>query len=148
MARMTDEQYWRALERIYLRAPTNAYYQPLIHIEHGQCEIRITARTDFHHAAHAVHGSVYFKMMDDAGFFAANSLVRDVFVLTSDYTVHLMRPVVEGVITARGKVLNATARQFIAESHLYDEADRLIAHGVGTFVRSKLDLTNADGYAE
>jgi uncharacterized protein (TIGR00369 family) len=132
--------HWRALERIYLSAPTNAYYQPSIRVGNAESEIRILARPDFHHAAHAVHGSVYFKLLDDAGFFAANSLVHDTFVLTSDFTIHLLHPVAEGILVARGKLVSASARQFVAESHLYDAEDRLLAHGVGTFVRSKLEL--------
>jgi hypothetical protein len=34
-------------------------------------------RPDFFHAAHAVHGSVYFKALDDAAFFAVASLVQE-----------------------------------------------------------------------
>ncbi|HEY0371889.1 MAG TPA: PaaI family thioesterase [Thermoanaerobaculia bacterium] len=142
------EPHWRALERIYLRAPTNEYYQPAIRIGHAESEIRITARPDFHHAAHAVHGSVYFKLLDDAAFFAANSLVPEAFVLTSNFTIHLLRPVVEGIMVAKGRVVHATARQFVAEAHLYDAGDRLVAQGVGTFVRSKLPLAGSDGYDE
>jgi uncharacterized protein (TIGR00369 family) len=145
---MSDDLHWRALERIYLRAPTNAYYQPAIRIAKAESEIEITARSDFHHAAHAVHGSVYFKLLDDAGFFAANSLVPDVFVLTSSYTIHLLGPVSEGILRAKGKVINAGARQFVAQSHLYDANGKLIAHGIGTFVRSKLTLALSDGYSE
>jgi uncharacterized protein (TIGR00369 family) len=143
---MSDEQHWRTLERIYLRARTNAYYQPTIRISRAESEIEITARPDFHHAANAVHGSVYFKLLDDAGFFAANSLVPDVFVLTSSFTIHLLAPVAEGVLRATGKVINAGARQFVAESHLYDDQGKLIAHGIGTFVRSKLGLAGSEGY--
>lgn len=135
-----DEAHWRSLERIYLSAPTNAYYQPSIRIGNAEAEIRVTARPDFHHAAHAVHGSVYFKMLDDAAYFAANSLVRETYVLTSDFTIHLLRPVAEGVMVAKGRVVHATGRQFVAESQLYDAESRLIAHGVGTFVRSKHPL--------
>lgn len=137
---MTNEPHWQALERLYLEAPTNAYYQPSIRVGHAEAEIRITIRPDFHHAAGAVHGSVYFKMLDDAAFFAANSLVLETFVLTSDFTIHLLRPVSEGVLVARGRVVHSTRRQFVAESHLYDSEDRLIAQGAGTFVRSKLPL--------
>ncbi|HEX2835635.1 MAG TPA: PaaI family thioesterase [Thermoanaerobaculia bacterium] len=144
---MSEELHWRALERIYLQAPTNKYYQPAIRVGSGESEIRIAIRPDFHHAAHAVHGSVYFKMLDDCGFFAANSLVRDVFVLTSSYTIHLLRPVAAGTLLARGKVLSASSRQFVAESHLYDDRETLIAHGVGTFVRSRLDLSVSEGYS-
>lgn len=128
------------LERLYLGAPTNAYYQPQIHVAHGICEVRVMIRPDFHHAAQAVHGSVYFKMLDDAAFFAANSLVTDVLVLTSNFTVNLLRPVSEGLMTANGSVVNAGARQILAQAQLFDDEQRLIAHGIGTFVRSRIPL--------
>lgn len=137
-----QEEHWRRLERLYLNAPTNAYYEPKIRIGDRTCEIEIAARRDFHHAADAVHGSVYFKMLDDAAFFAANSIVEDVLVLTSDFTIHLLRPVVEGTLVARGKLVHAGARQLLAESQLYGPGEALLAHGVGTFVRSKLRLSS------
>ncbi|HYC61743.1 MAG TPA: hypothetical protein VEK79_19470 [Thermoanaerobaculia bacterium] len=62
-------EHWRRLEKLYLTAPTNAYYKPAIRIGNGICEIEVDARPDFHHAAHAVHGSVYFKLLDDADYF-------------------------------------------------------------------------------
>lgn len=125
---------------MYRSAPTNAYYAPAIAIGEGTAEIRITIRPDFHHAANAVHGSVYFKMLDDAAFFAVNSLVTDVMILTSDFTLHLLRPVSSGLLVAKGAVVNAGARQFLAQAQLFDDGDRLIAHGVGTFIRSKIAL--------
>ena len=144
---MTDEEHWQALERMYVNAPTNRYYEPAIRIERAASEVRVHIRPDFHHAAGAVHGSVYFKLLDDAAFFAANSLLRDYFVLTSNFTVHLLRPVSEGTLVAKGRVVNAGARQFVAESQLFDRNETLLAHGVGTFIRSKLDLASRVGFA-
>ena len=135
-----SSSFFRKLEQLYLSAPTNAYYNPSIEVGQASCEIKLTIRPDFHHAAKAVHGSVYFKMLDDAAFFAANSLVQDVLVLTSNFTLHLLRPVSHGLLTAKGTVVNAGARQLLAQSQLFDEAQRLIAHGVGTFIRSKIPL--------
>jgi acyl-coenzyme A thioesterase PaaI-like protein len=97
------EEHHRKLERLYLSAPTNAYYKPAISIDAGSAEIQIEVRPDFFHAAAAVHGSVYFKLLDDAGFFATNSLVPDVMVLTANFTIHLLRPVSSGRLTARGR---------------------------------------------
>jgi acyl-coenzyme A thioesterase PaaI-like protein len=74
-----EEAHYRALERIYRNAPTNRYYDPTIRVSHAASEIQIPVRPDFHHAAGAVHGSVYFKLLDDAGFFASNSLLHDCF---------------------------------------------------------------------
>jgi uncharacterized protein (TIGR00369 family) len=137
---LTREEHWRRLERLYLGAPTNEYYRPAIHIGEGVAEIRIDIRREFHHAANAVHGSVYFKMLDDAGFFAANSVVEDVLVLTSDFSLHLFRPVSVGTLTAKGKLVNAAKRMFVADAELFDSKGQLIAHGVGSYVRSRIDL--------
>ena len=141
---LTREEHWRRLELLYLGAPTNEYYRPAIHIGEGVAEIRIEIRREFHHAANAVHGSVYFKMLDDAGFFAANSVVEDVLVLTSDFSLHLFRPVSEGTLIAKGKLVNAAKRIFVADAELFDSKDQLIAHGVGSYVRSRIDLPPAE----
>src|SRR5215212_9842816 len=134
------EEHWRKLERMYVAAPTNGYYSPTIRIGDGVCEIVVAARPDFHHAAGAVHGAVYFKLLDDAGFFAASSVVRDVLVLTANFTIHLLRPVVEGPLTGRGRLLNGGSRQFLAEAQLFNAQEQLVAHGVGTYVRSRIAL--------
>jgi uncharacterized protein (TIGR00369 family) len=140
------ESHWQRLERMYLGAPINAYYHPRIRISDGSAEISIDIRTDFHHAARAVHGSVYFKLLDDAGFFAVNSIVDDTFVLTSDFTVHLLRPVSSGTMTARGTVLHRGARQFLADAKVFDGDGRLVGHGTGTYVRSGIALSPEVGY--
>ena len=145
---MTDSNHWRKLEHLYVSAPTNAYYHPVIRIGEGVCEIEIAVRPDFYHGAHAVHGSVYFKMLDDAGFFAANSVVPDRFVLTANFTIHLLRPVSEGTLVAKGRLVNRGARQLLAEAQLFDGGNRLIAHGVGTYVISSIVLGADVGYGE
>ena len=141
------DEHFRKLERLYLAAPTNQYYRPSISIARATAEIRIAVRADFFHAADAVHGSVYFKMLDDAGFFAVNSLVDDVMVLTANFSLYLLRPVSSGELIARGKVISEGGRQFVAEAQLFDASSDLIAHGVGTYVRSRLALSAELGYA-
>jgi uncharacterized protein (TIGR00369 family) len=131
---------------MYLSAPVNEYYAPEIHISKGQAQVSIPVRTDFFHAADAVHGAVYFKLLDDSSFFAANSLVEDVFVLTVSYNVYFTRPISEGVMKATGKVVQASHRLIIAESVVVDSRKREIARGSGTFLRSKIKLTEEIGY--
>jgi uncharacterized protein (TIGR00369 family) len=139
-----SEQHWRRLEQMYLDAPINAWYRPVIQIAERVCEIEIEARSEFHHAAEAVHGSVYFKMLDDAGYFAAASIVFDVFLLTSNFTLHLLRPVSEGLLLAKGRVVHDGARQFLCEAQLFN-AGKLVAHGVGSYVRSRIDWPTKAG---
>ena len=59
-------------------------------------------------------------MLDDAAFFAANSLVQDVFVLTKSFTIHFTRPVTQGIMRSIGQVIRQDGRQISAEAVLYD----------------------------
>jgi len=137
--------HFDALERMYVSAPINQFFKPGIHIEAGRAEIRMTVRPDMHHAAHAAHGAVYFKLLDDAAFFAVQSLVDDTFVLTTSFTVYLLAPVVEGEMVASGRVVHQSKRLFIGESTV--ELDgKLVARGSGSFMRSTVRLGSGIGY--
>ncbi len=142
----TSTEHYSKLERMYLSAPINAFYSPEIWISQGEAEITIPVKPEFFHAAAAVHGSVYFKLLDDAAFFAVNSLITEYFALTASFTTYLLRPVSEGKMKATGKVVHAGARSFLAESVVVDESGNEIARGSGNFVASKIKLTADIGY--
>lgn len=115
-------------------------------ISKGKAVIRIPVNSKFFHAAGALHGSLYFLALDNAAFFAVNSLVKDVFVLTTSFTTYLTRPVSEGVIKAVGQVVNHHPRQFIGESVLYNSEGKQIGRGNGVFMKSKITLSPKIGY--
>ena len=131
---------------MYRSAPTNVYFRPEIQIAEGTAEVRLVVRPDFFHAASAVHGSVYFKLLDDATFFAASSLVADVFVLTTSFTIYLLRPVSSGEMHARGRVVNRSKRLIIGEGVIVDSDGKEIARGSGTFMPSRVPLDERLGY--
>jgi uncharacterized protein (TIGR00369 family) len=131
---------------MYASAPINAYFAPHLTVSEGRAEVSIPVRPKFFHAAHAVHGSVYFKALDDAAFFAVNSLVNDVFVLTVTYNVYLTRPVTSSVMSAVGRVVNRSKNLFIAEAELTDDQGRGLGRGSGSFMRSAIPLSPAVGY--
>jgi uncharacterized protein (TIGR00369 family) len=137
--------HFQSLEAMYVNGPINRFFRPLIHIEEAAAEIRMTVRPDMHHAAHAAHGAVYFKMLDDAAFFAVQSLVTDTFVLTVNFQVYLLAPVVEGEMVATGKVVHQTKRLFLAESVVY-VGEKVVARGNGSFMRSATKLDAKVGY--
>lgn len=140
-------EHYRRLERMYASAPINEYFAPRLQIvDAGVAELRMMIRSDFHHAAHAAHGAVYFKALDDATFFAANSLVEDVFVLTVSFNLYLVRPVTEGEVVATGRVVSRSKRLTVAEGVLVDSRGRQIARGSGTFMPSTLALSADIGY--
>jgi acyl-CoA hydrolase len=59
--------------------------------------------TRYFHAAGAAHGTSYFKMLDDAAFYAANSLVTDRFLLTTAFNLLFTKPLGEGPVIAEGR---------------------------------------------
>jgi uncharacterized protein (TIGR00369 family) len=143
---MNDTLHFRKLEHMYLSAPCNEYYQPQLTISRGACELVIPIKRDFYHAGGATHGSVYFKALDDAAYFAVNSLVKDVFVLTVSFNVHFLRPISEGEMRARGKAFFSSRELFWGESVIYDSKDREIARGSGLFAAGKVKLSPEIGY--
>jgi uncharacterized protein (TIGR00369 family) len=143
---MTTDEHFRKLERMYGKAPCNEYYSPELTISKGAAILVIPVQQRFYHSVHAVHGSVYFKALDDAAFFAVNSLVEDVFVLTVSFNIYLFRPVASGDMKAIGKVVQESKTMFIAEATLTNSDGEEIARGIGTYVRSKAPLSPDIGY--
>jgi uncharacterized protein (TIGR00369 family) len=144
---MTKDPHFTALENLYLAAPITQIYHPTIEILDSEATIEIEVKEELFHSAGALHGSVYFKLLDDSAFFAANSLERDVFVLTTSFTTYLTRPVSSGSIRAVGRVVNRNKSQFVSESVLHDSEGKEIGRGSGIFVRSKLLLKEQRGYS-
>ena len=144
---MDREEHYRKLENMYLNeAAINQFYQPNIRVSDGFAQVEIKSDPKYFHSANAVHGSVYFKLLDDAAFFAVNSLVTDFFVLTSSFNLYFMRPVVYGQLRAEGKVVSQGRKSFIAEAVLYNEQNKEIARGSGNFVKSTTPLDEHVGY--
>ena len=132
---------------MYLGAPINRAYLPRVVVREGECEIWCDARSEMHHAAGGLHGSVFFKMLDDAAFFAVASTVHDVLMLTASFHVSLFRRLTTGELHSRGRVVRASPTLSVAEAVLFDHEGREAARGIGDFARSRIGLTADIGYA-
>ena len=142
------QAHLRALEQLYAAAPIRHAFPGRLHLARaGESRIDMTLGTDLYHGAGAVHGCVYFKLLDDAAFFAVNSLVTDVFVLTTAFNLDLMRPLKAGSVQAHGRWISGQRRVFVAEAHLLDADGVIVARGSGTFMRSHHRLADLSGYA-
>ena len=139
-------EHFKKLERMYLSAPTNDYWKPRLEIGEGIATLELDVRPDFHHAAGAMHGTTYFKAIDDATYFAVSSLVKDVFVLTATMEIEFLRPVVEGTIRAVGKVERQDERRFWASAELFHDSGVVVGRGRGSFARSRNALRPEVGY--
>jgi len=101
-----EQEHFRRLENMYYSAPLHEFYEKIhIEISEGKAELNLPIKPKYFHAAHATHGSVYFKLLDDAAYFAVNSLIREVFVLTVSFNIYLLRPVTQGVNSKIGGII-------------------------------------------
>lgn len=142
-----SSDHWRRLENMYHSAPVNRYFEPTLEIAEGTTRLRIPVKPSSFHSAGSLHGSVYFKALDDAAFFAALSLEPEVFVVTTSFTTYLLAQVTEGELEASGRVQSRTGRMFVAESVVHCDG-RVVARGNGLFSRTQIRLDSIATYAE
>lgn len=141
--------HYRALERLYAAAPVNSLFNSRLEITgEGHCRVVFAVDRSVYHAAGAAHGTIYFKMLDDAAFYAANTLVTDRFLLTTSFNLHFTKPVREGEVVAEGRWISGRKRVLVAESRLVDGEGDEIGRGTGTFMRSRIALSGLPGYME
>jgi uncharacterized protein (TIGR00369 family) len=142
-----EAAHFRALEHLYAAAPINNLFDSTLEIPAaGIAWIRFTIHPDVFHAGGAAHGTSYFKMLDDAAFYAANSLVTDRFLLTTAFNLLLTKPLREGPVVAEGRWVSGHRRVFVAEARLVDADGEEAARGTGTFMRSQISLATLPGY--
>lgn len=140
--------HYRALERLYNSAPINAKFASQLEIlGEGRSRLVFAITEADYHAAGAAHGTIYFKMLDDAAFYAANTLATDRFLLTTSFNLHFTKPVKVGDVIAEGRWVSGKRRVFVAESRLIDAEGDEIGRGTGTFMRSRMALSSLPGYS-
>jgi uncharacterized protein (TIGR00369 family) len=143
---MSFTDHFEKLTSMYLNAATNRYYSPTIVIGKGSAEISIAVRPDFFHSADAVHGSVYFKLLDDAAYFAASSVITDFHLVTVSFNLYFLRPVSKGIMKGVGALQHRSSRLIVAEAKVLDENNKVAAQGCGTFMKTDIPLDKNVGY--
>ncbi|MCC2977661.1 PaaI family thioesterase [Sphingomonas sp. PL-96] len=143
------ETHFRGLESLYAAAPINQLFKSRLEIPtSGLARIHFDIEEAHYHAAGAAHGTSYFKMLDDAAFYAANSLVTDRFLLTTAFNLLLTRPLRAGPVVAEGRWVSGQRRVFVADARLIGPDGEEVARGTGTFMRSRIPLADLPGYQD
>lgn len=144
---MQHEEHFRRLERLYHKAKVQELFNgSSIRVSHSSAEITLPIQEKYYHGANAIHGAVYFKLLDDASYFAAASVVQDVFIVTASFQLNLVRPVASGMLKAVGTLRSQSKNLFIAEATLYNERGKEVAFGTGQFARTTQPLESLEGY--
>lgn len=135
-------KHYTFLENLYKQGNINETHFPdaEITVASEKAQISCTINEQWHHAKGSMHGAIFFKMLDDAAYFAAASVEKDKFLVTKSYALDFIRPHVDGKITAEGTLQSRTDQEYIASAVLKNEQGKIIGKGQGVFVKSKLDL--------
>ncbi len=137
--------HWRKLVVMYTSAPVNHTIPSRLEVSLGRAQVQVTVSEALWHAAGSLHGSMYFKALDDAAFFAAQSTVFEAFVLTAEFETRLLAPVTGSVLRAVGTLDRREGRKVYATSELYDGEEH-VGSGTGVFVVSEVPLDSIDAY--
>lgn len=132
---MMDKSHWKKLENLFLGANIQQMY-PGISIQISANEACITwpVESGHFHGGNALHGAAYFKLLDDAAYFAAASIHTTSFLVTGTYSIKYIKPVYSGVITAKGVLAEPSGKYFKSSSRLFNETGELLAEGSGIFI--------------
>ncbi|WBO22594.1 PaaI family thioesterase [Sphingomonas abietis] len=143
-----ERAHFAALEGLYAAAPINRLFASRLEVVGpGLSRIHFDVDERVYHAAGAAHGTIYFKMLDDAAFYAANTLVSDRFLLTTAFNLLLTRPVRAGPLIAEGRWVSGRRRVLVGDARLIDSDGEEVARGTGTFMRSHIPLSSLPGYS-
>ncbi|ARS36064.1 PaaI family thioesterase [Pontibacter actiniarum] len=146
---MQHQEHYQRLERLYHRAHVQELFSgSSISVCHSRAEITLPIQEAYFHGAKAIHGAVYFKLLDDASYFAVASVVRDMFIVTSSFQLNLLRPVNSGVLKAVGTLRSQGRSLFVAEATLYNAQGKEVAFGTGQFMKTAQPLNQLEGYAD
>lgn len=140
-------EHFERLVEMYRRAPIHNFYEGIaMTLETKKATITLPIDERYFHAAMSAHGSVYFKLLDDAAYFACQTEVKDFFIVTTTFSIELLRPITTGVITAEGTMDFDGKQTFFGASKLFDEKGRICGIGQGQFLKSRMPISEVDGY--
>ena len=140
------EAHCRKLERMYLAAPCNEFYEPGISVSEYEAEIVIPVQDKFLDAAGSIHDSVCHRAMNDAALFAVSSVVQKALTLGTAFDIRLNRPIATGELIARGRFMGVSDDHFLAEAVLTNKTGEEFGRGNGAFARSEVLLSPDIGY--
>jgi uncharacterized protein (TIGR00369 family) len=143
---ITDEHHHK-LQRMYAGAPISQLYGATVRIGDAYADVRFALAPTFDHRAHGTQGSVYYRALDDAAFFAASACEVRRLLTTVSFQINFLQPVAQGQLFANGIVVHQNGELLFAQAELLDGEGRLIATGSGTYTRSAIALGPEVGYA-
>ncbi len=102
----------------------------------GEATIELEVRDDLKQNRGVVHGGAIASLIDTASAFAALTRVEtNERVTTTDLTIHFLRPVIEGRLSATAKVVRSGRRLIVLAVEVRNSQRQLVATAVTTYIK-------------
>lgn len=108
----------------------------VIELRRGEAALSMRVRPELTRMTGIVHGGAVASLMDSASAFAVLSLLGpEEQTVTVDLTLHFLRPVSEGLIEARARVLRAGRRVCTVSIEATADSGKLVATALTTYLK-------------
>ena len=105
-------------------------------VRRGAATLYLEVRDELRQNNGVVHGGVIASLVDTAAAFAIiTSLEKGQTTTTVDLTIHYLRPLLEGRITAEARVLRVGRRILTIRIDVLDKTQALAATALTSFIR-------------
>jgi uncharacterized protein (TIGR00369 family) len=113
-------------------------------LERGYATFHLSVRDELRQNKGVLHGGVTASLIDTAAAFAAVTLLEPgQSTTTIDLTIHYLRPLTAGRVTARARVLRAGRRVLTITVDVLDETEALAATAVTSYLRLTGDFPSS-----
>ena len=102
----------------------------------GEASLHLEVRDELRQNQGVVHGGAVASLIDTASAFAVvTQLEPNERVTTTDLTIHYLRPVTAGRLSATARTVRAGRRLFVLSVEVVDDQQRMVATAVTTYIK-------------
>ena len=107
----------------------------LVELTNGRVSIHLSVRDDLMNQS-VVHGGAIASLIDTAAAFAVLTQIEvDEKVTTTDLTIHYLRPITSGRMTATAQIVRGGRRLFVLSVDVLSDRGVLLATAVTTYIK-------------
>jgi uncharacterized protein (TIGR00369 family) len=136
-AQLSDEEVARLHVAFALVRYARLLGIEIVSLARGEAVLSMHVRPELTRMEGILHGGALASLMDSTSAFAVLTLLAPgERTVTVDLTLHFMRPISEGRVEARGRVLRAGRRVFTVSIEATDAAGKSVATALTTYLKT------------
>jgi len=102
----------------------------------GEATLHLTVRDELKQNQGVMHGGAVASLIDTASAFAVvTQLEPDERVTTTDLTIHYLRPIVSGRLSATARIVRGGRRLFVLSIEVINDQQKLVATAITTYIK-------------